>query len=158
MGYIIGNDGVECWFGDVHYNTKTSSELRTAMDKKLVELNKNIQVREARITTLCEQYKITGDRLVSLMMEYNNRDDDTMVSFESQTRVDGEALIPAGVIANIVQERNMVKSEKAQIFKLELVLRNLCDTEQFSVSGTGEIKTRPCTHQLDDDELTYLGF
>ena len=155
---MIGKDGLESWFCDVEYNIKTASEIRTAMDTKNVELVANIQVRETRIVALCEQFEISSERLASLVLEYRNRDSDTMVSFEAQTRADGETLVPAGVIANIVQERSMVESEKAQITKLKLVQRNLCDTEQFPVSGTGEIKTRPCIHKLDDEELIYLGF
>lgn len=160
MGYMIGNNGSDLsgWFDSVEYNTKTSAELRTAMDKKKTEIEGNIKVRTVRIEQLCEQYQLTGERLTTLMMEFNNRDHDTMVSFEAQTRADGEQLVPAGVIANIGQEQRMVKNERVQIAKLELVSRNLCETEQFSVSGTGEIKTRPCTHKLDDDELIYLGF
>lgn len=160
MGYMIANNGNDLseWFDSVEYNTKSSAELRTAMNKKKTEIAKNIEVRLGRVEELCEQYQLTGERLTTLMMEFSNRDHDTMVSFEAQTRADGEELVPAGVIANIVQERRMVKNERVQITKLELVSRNLCETEQFSVSGTGEIKTRPCTHRLDDDELIYLGF
>lgn len=158
MGYRIDKNDLSGWFEEVEYNTKSSVELRNAMDKKKVELTGNIEVRENRIEALCEQYRITADRLATLVMEFNNLDSGAMVSFEAQTRADGEDLVPAGVIANVVQERQMVKNEKIQIVKLDLVSRNLCDTEQFSVSSTGELKTRPCTHKLDDDELVYLGF
>jgi hypothetical protein len=80
------------------------------------------------------------------------------ISYEAQPRSEGQALIPAGVISNLVREREMIDNEEAQIAKLELVLRNLCETEQFTVEATGEVKTRPCVHELTDFELDFLGF
>ena len=74
------------------------------------------------------------------------------VSYENQGSGEGEALVPAGVIANLVRERQMIDSEVEQIRKLELILRNIRDEELYEVPRTGEIKTRPSIHELSDEE------
>ena len=79
-----------------------------------------------------------------------------MVSYESQS--DASKIVPAGAIANIVQEKKMSESERCQLRKLERVLRNLQDTEAYIHPRTGEIGRRECFHELADDELEYLGF
>ncbi|MEN0067076.1 MAG: hypothetical protein AAGA48_33405 [Myxococcota bacterium] len=52
----------------------------------------------------------------------------------------------------------MIDSERSQIDKLSLVLRNLHDQEPYVDDRTGELKYRACVHDLDDQELEYLGF
>ena len=62
------------------------------------------------------------------------------------------------IITNIVRERRMVDSEREQIRKLELVLRNLKDEELYAEPRTGEVRSRIALHVLNDDDLEYLGF
>ena len=154
MGYKI-NDNSRL-FSRVTYDQKTSAEIRTAMTAKVATLRSNIEARQQRMLRLRNEYDIDAERLAVLVMQFREADD--RVSYEAQSRSEGQPLIPAGVISNLVREREMIDSEEDQIAKLELVLRNLCETEQFTVEATGEVKTRPCVHELSDFELEFLGF
>ncbi len=144
-------------FESVRYNTKTTPELRESMQKKVKELGARIEDREGRMKRIREEYQIDSERLASLVMQYQNRNSD-FVSYQAQGNSPREAVVPAGVIANLIREREMIDSERGQIRKLELVLRNLPDTELYNDPKTGEVKSRQPLHQLTDDEQEYLGF
>ncbi|WP_342374589.1 hypothetical protein NVS55_24950 [Myxococcus stipitatus] len=146
-------------FDSVRYSTKTSPELRGAMQKKVAELKGRIDEREARMRRIREEYRIDAERLATLVMQFQKQSRNSeMVSYQTQGGASGDQLVPAGVIANIIREREMVDSERAQVRKVELVLRNLSDTELYNDPKTGEVKSRQPLHQLTDDELEYLGF
>ncbi|HAA57325.1 MAG TPA: hypothetical protein DCE42_21345 [Myxococcales bacterium] len=151
MGHYIGQ--TESMFDGVNYNYKTSAEVREAMTTKVNDLQGNISNREERILKIREEYSIDAERLATLVMRFKENKSN-MQSYEHQ---DGP-IVPAGVIANIIQERSMIDSERKQIRKLELVLRNLRDEEFYKHPRTGELCTRQALHYLDDDELEYLGF
>jgi hypothetical protein len=142
-------------FESVRYCTKTTPELREAMARKLESIRGLIQQRELRMKALREEYSIDAERLAVLLMRFQN--EGAITSYERQGG-EADALVPAGVIANLVQEQRMIDSERSQIDKLELVLRNLRDEEPYAEPRTGEIKIRPCIHELTDHELEYLGF
>ena len=152
MGHRIKR--IESLLSDVVYNYKSSDVLREAMTKKVGELRARIVERGVRTQKIRDEYSIDAERLAVLLMRFQ-QNDSGFVSYENQG---GESVVPAGVIASLVREREMIDNEQEQITKLELVLRNLMDTVQFAVHGTGEIKTRPAVHELSDSELEYLGF
>ncbi|MFT5683575.1 MAG: hypothetical protein ACI8RZ_004507 [Myxococcota bacterium] len=152
MGHRINR--VERLFSDVVYNYKSSDVLRKAMSAKVEELRVRIAERGVRTQRIRDEYSIDAEKLAVLLMRFQ-QDDSGFVSYEKQG---GESVVPAGVIANLVREREMIDNEQEQITKLELVQRNLMDDVQFAVHGTGEIKMRPAVHELSDDELEYLGF
>ncbi|WP_224246250.1 hypothetical protein [Hyalangium gracile] len=143
-------------FDSVRYNTKTTPELREAMQKKVKEIVARIADREGRMKRIRDEYQIDAERLAALVIQYQNQDSD-FVSYQSQgdsTR----GVVPAGVIANIISEREMIDSERGQIRKMELVLRNLPETELYNDPRTGAVKSRQPLHKLTDDELEFLGF
>jgi hypothetical protein len=142
-------------FSGVQYQTKPTAELREAMTRKVEALTRKIAVREQRMVAIRTEYGIDAERLATLVMRYQN--DSSFTSYDNQGTPD-QPLVPAGVIANLIQEREMIDNETEQIDKLELVLRNLQDEEVFLVTGTGEVKTQPAVHTLTDHELRYLGF
>lgn len=151
MGHRINR--IQSLFSDVVYQFKTTEELRVAMAAKVEELKLRIADRAVRTQKIRTEYAIDAEQLAVLLMRFHQEGTGS-VSYEKQ----GANPVPAGVIANLVREREMIDNEQEQIDKLELVQRNLLDEVQFAVEGTGEIKTRPAVHELDDDELTYLGF
>lgn len=155
MGYQIERPSE--LFESVRYNTKTTPELREAMQKKVKELTARIQDREARMKRIRDEYQIDAERLANLVMQFKNKGSE-FVSYQSQGGASRDTVVPAGVIANIIREREMIDSERGQIRKLELVLRNIPDTELYNDPKTGEVKSRQPLHQLTDDELEYLGF
>ena len=146
-------------FEGVRYQTKSSEELRESMTRKIAELRDRIAQREARLLRLREEYQLSPERLAELVMRYQHEGDrSSYTSYQSQGGEGDQPLVPAGVIANITRERAMIDSEREQIQKLELILRNLKETEPYYHPETGEHGTRACIHTLEDEELEYLGY
>ncbi|MFY1827195.1 hypothetical protein ACN47A_14845 [Myxococcus fulvus] len=155
MGYSIQRPSE--LFESVRYNTKTTPDLRMAMQKKVKELVARIEDREGRMRRIRAEYQIDSERLAALVIQFQNKKSE-FVSYQNQGGAPSEAIVPAGVIANLIKESEMIDSERGQIRKLELVLRNLPDSELYNHPETGEVLSRQPLHQLTDDELEYLGF
>lgn len=153
MGYRSHSSDM---FDDVIYNTKTTAELREAMARKVVALGESVVTREGRLVKLREEYAIDAERLADLILRFKN-EGSGRTSYDNQGS-DDAPVIPAGVIANIVREREMIDLERGQVRKLELILRNMKDSEPYIDERSGEHRERPCIHRLSDHELEYLGF
>ncbi len=151
MGHRI--ERADRLFEGVLYKTKTSPELREAMTKKVEDVQQKMQAREERLRKIREEYSIDAERLATLVMRFKENHS----QFKSYEQQDG-VVVPAGVIANLIQEHSMIDSELEQVRKLKLVLRNLRDEELYTHPTTGEVGKRLALHELDDDELEYLGF
>jgi hypothetical protein len=143
-------------FDDVIYNIKSSDELREAMKDKIEALEESRARREERVAKLREEYAIGPERLADLLVRFRNEGHTRATSYDDQGS--DAPLVPAGVIANLVRERDMLSTERDQRRKLELILRNIKDTEPYVHEDTGEVRERPCIHRLTDEELEYLGF
>jgi len=155
MGHFARADTM---FAGVSYRIKTTEQVRDAMSRKVKELKVRIADRETRTMRIRDEYSIDAERLAVLVMRYRESTRNQTVSYDRQGGDRDEVLVPAGVIANLVRERDMIDSEREQIRKLELILRNLADEELYHVPETGEVRTRRAIHELEDDELEYLGF
>lgn len=156
MGHYVRN--ASDWFDGVSYNKKTSQELREAMQRKVVSLREHIEQREQRIRRIRAEYAIDADLLARLVIQFQGQNQGgSVVNYNTQGE-GRDTLIPAGVIANIIREQEMIDSEHKQIRKLELILRNLRDTEPYNDASTGETRSRSCIHTLGDEELEFLGF
>jgi hypothetical protein len=153
MGHKV--DRIESLFSDVCYRKKTSAELRTAMQRKVQEIKTLSQTREGRILKLREDYEIDAELLSRLVIQFHRNETSGSVNYNHQP---GKSIIPAGVIANIIREQEMIDSERDQLRKLDLVIRNMRDTEFYFADDTGEHRERACIHELSDYELEYLGF
>lgn len=153
MGHKMNH--VEGLFVDVSYNKKNSVELRAAMTRKVNEIKAMRQAREVRIVKIREEYEIDAELLSRLVMQFHRDKQSDSINYNQQP---GKNIIPAGVIANIIREQEMIDSEREQLNKLDLVLRNLRDTEFYFAVDTGEHRERLCIHELSDHELEYLGF
>ena len=153
MGYRASSNDL---FEDVIYNKKTTAELREAMSRKVISLGAALVQREGRLIKLREEYAIDAERLADLILRFKN-EGHSHTSYDNQGSADAP-LIPAGVIANIVREREMIDLERGQLRKMELILRNIKDTEPYIDEHSGEHRERPCIHTLTDHELEYLGF
>ena len=156
MGHYINQ--TEDWFEGVSYNRKTSSEVREAMQRKVTALREHIAGREQRLKQIRAEYGIDSDMLARLVIQFQ-RQEKSGGSINYNLQGEGrEQIVPAGVIANIIREQEMIDSEQRQIRKLELILRNLRDTEPYNDPQSGETRRRDCIHQLTDEELEFLGF
>ncbi|RYE88914.1 MAG: hypothetical protein EOO75_12700 [Myxococcales bacterium] len=155
MGHFV--EEPSAMFHAVRYSTKTSPELREAMERKVSELRRSGEEREVRVRKLREEYLIDAERLARLILDFQ-RTDTAIVSYSAQGDGGRDGVIPAGVIAHIVREREMMDSERAQVRKMELILRNMRDRESYIDGRSGEHRERMCLHSLSDDELEFLGF
>lgn len=154
MGHMIQD--TNRMFRSVSYNVKTTAELREAMQRKITEIEALTQAREARTLQLRQEHDIDAEKLAVLVMRY--QDDASFVSYDDQGAGSSGPPIPAGVIANLVREREMIDSEHEQIRKLELILRNIRDEEVYAEPKTGRLRSRLALHELSDRDLEYLGF
>ena len=153
MGHFVQDS--DRMFRSTTYRQKTTPELRTALEQKVQRVNDLLAERAERVKSLCETFEISDQELTNLVLQHQD-EDSRFVSYEPQG--DRSKPVPAGAIANIIQEKKMTESERAQLRKLELVLRNLQETEYYSHPETGILQTRECIHELTDSELEYLGF
>jgi len=149
-------DNTRSIFNNVRYQVKTTAEIIPAMTHKIDALETLMADRHTRLKKIRDAYHISPEHLANLVLQFQNNTSG-QVSFEIQG--DGTSqLIPAGVIANIVSEKEMSASEREQIRKIGLILRNIRDVEPYYHPRTGELIERPSLHKLTDFELEYLGF
>jgi len=154
----------------VNYNEKTSAELRPQLQLKSTELQSSIKVREGRIVRLRDEHKISAEEMAHLLvMHHNAQKNRQQVQTMSMALGGGdengassmghsERHVPAGAVANIAQEHQMIASERAQLRKINLILRNLQDEVFFYHPESGVTLKRTAVHKLDDSDLEYLGF
>lgn len=81
------------------------------------------------------------------------------MNYSTKSRGDGldggdDVVIGAGVVSNLLTERQFIESEKSQVEKLDLLVRNVADMIHHTDTGT----TYTTGHELDYGELKYLGF
>ena len=119
MGYRVSATDM---FDEVIYNIKTSDELRVAMRDKIEVLEASRTRREERMEKLREEYAIGPERLADLLLRFKNEGSSRSTSYDDQDP--SAPIVPAGVIANLVRERDMLTTERDQRRKLELILRN----------------------------------
>jgi septal ring factor EnvC (AmiA/AmiB activator) len=156
MGHYSNHS--DSMFDQVRYAHKSTEELKTAFAAKITEVNARIVERRERVVKLREDHELSAERLAHLISLFQRDQDSYLTNYSRQGQQEGEAIIPAGVIANIVREYDMIDNEQEQVHRMELVSRNIRDKEPFFNPRTGEHGVRPCIHKLDDEDLEYLGF
>ena len=125
-------------FDEVIYNKKTTAELQTAMTAKTIALLESLTRREERLAGIRDEYDIGPERLAELIIRFSNEGNSRSTSYDNQGS--DAPIVPAGVIANIVRERDMLDTERDQMRKMELILRNIKDTEPYIHEETGEVR------------------
>ena len=153
MGHYV--DDLDRMFRNNVYQQKTTVEIREALERKLDRIGELLSERSKRIDEICRTFEISDSELTNLVLKHQEQGA-SFTSFESQS--DRSKAVPAGAIANIVQEKKMIESEKSQLGKIEMVLRNLQETEYYNHPESGALETRESIHRLSDLELEYLGF
>ena len=159
---------VEDMFRGVSYNKFTSPQVREAMTRKAEAVRAKIEERRGRIEKITRENEITPEALSDLIVQYTQdqrqgRGSNLKMSYSipnsgSSGNQPKETIVPAGVIANLVTEKELISSEMAEVKRLDLILRNLKDTEPFVDATTGELLRRAIVHMLDDTDIEYLGF
>lgn len=139
---------------------KSSKQITDKMTAKIATITKKIEERKGRIKDLRAEYKITDAVLIDLLeqaREAQRKNDNRMSYSLSNTPAKGGGgltentiTIGAGVVNHLLTESDMVRSEEAEVTRLELVVRNLEDLENDQGKKVG--------HHLREEELKYLGF
>ena len=166
-------------FSGVDYNHFTTAELRAAMQRKLHAVTVKIAERERRVRAIVAEYRIAPEAMTDLVMRFmRDAQERRTVATYTTSRPSGgdgsegapsELVVPAGVVANIVAEKNLQEGETKEVAKLRLVLANLRDRvpywdDQRNAAVRAEsppvepaLSYRAVVHKLNDDEMEYLG-
>lgn len=154
-------------FRGVNYNRFPSPKIRAAMEAKVLRVKSKIEERLGRLDRIAKDNDLTPAQMSDILAQYHqdksrgNAKQFYTVSVELGAPIPAgprEAFIPAGVVSNIVTEKDLIDQEQNEVRKLELIVRNLRDTEYAANPTTGELFLRECVHTLTDDEMEYLGF
>jgi hypothetical protein len=141
---------------------KTADEIVTAAKKKAVDVRNKIEERGVRIQKMRAEHKVTDAVLIDVqnqMRAQQKRGEQDRMSYTSnaQTSAGGvqeEVTIGAGVINFLLTEQDHMDGEKAQVERLETIIRNLRDVTAYTAGGTPYV-VKP---KLGYEELKYLGF
>ena len=158
-------------FTGVNYRKFPTSTIRRQMESKVKAVEAKIQERGERLARIYKENDITPDRLGDILVQYhqdqNRGQSRNSYAISAGPTVGGgdpsnpteakETLVPAGVIANIVTEKQLVAQEKDEVRKMNTILRNLNDTEYAVHPQNGDTISRAAVHTLTDDEIEYLG-
>lgn len=132
---------------------KTSEEIVAAATRKRDSIRKKIGERESRIANIRSEYKITDESMINMLakarqqneLHYNNSS-----GIPANAMTEGSVTIGAGIVNMLLTERDFIEGEKAQVEKLDVIVRNLRDLPNDKGGVRG--------HRLSYEELRYLGF
>lgn len=140
---------------------KTADEIVGAAKKKVVDVRSKIEERGVRIKKMRDEHKVTDAVLIDIQnqMRAQLKRGEERMSYTSnaQTSAGGvqeEVTIGAGVINFLLTEQDHMDGEKAQVERLDTIIRNLRDVTNYTASGTPYV-AKP---KLGYEELKYLGF
>lgn len=153
-------------FIGVTYNLFTTAEVREAMARKAVAVAAKVAERRLRVQAIVAEYEIAPEALADLVLRYvrDQQDRRQVASYSNSARLSaspsgspsGDKLVPAGVVANIVEEKTLMEGETKEVEKLNRVLRNLRALVPFWDDKAGQLAFRDVVHKLTDDEIDYL--
>lgn len=140
---------------------KSSHEIIAKMETKILIVQAKIEDRVQRVAALRAEYGIDDAALVQLLTAARKQAGAMKFSYTSNSSVRGgasemqERTIGAGAVNNLLTESDFIESERDQVTRMKLVVRNLQPIPAFAANGTPLPDTG---FQLSDDEIEYLGF
>lgn len=158
---------VASMFRGVTYNRFTTAVVREKMEAKIVALRSKVEERIVRVAKLMQEHSITAEMLSDMVIQYM-KDQERGTARMSYNMASGsavgpdlrsktEVVVPAGAVANIVTEKNLIESETEEAKRLALIVRNLRDTLPAVDEKTGALVERAVVQTLNDEEIDYLG-
>lgn len=148
---------------------KSADEIIEKVKTKVVALRAKIEERQGRVTALRKEYGIDDAALIQLLtearkamkngtakMSYSLSNVRTFGSDEGGGQITKETVIGAGVVNNLLTENDFIETERDQVRRLELIVRNLKPIKRFANASGTEIP--PDGFSLSYGELEYLGF
>lgn len=140
---------------------KSAGEIITAAKNKAADVRNKIEERSVRIQKMRTEYKVTDAVLIDIqnqMRAQHKRGEDRMsYTSNAQTSAGGvqeEVTIGAGVINFLLTEQDHMDGEKAQVERLDMIIRNLRDITAYTANGTSYVTK----FKVGYEELKYLGF
>lgn len=140
---------------------KSADEVITAAKKKVGEVRAKIEERGVRIQKMRAEHKVTDavlNDVLNQMRAQQKRGVESM-SYTSNAQTSGggvqeEVTIGAGVINFLLTEQDHIDGERAQVERLDTIIRNLRDVEKVTSTGAKYVEK----FKLSYEELKYLGF
>ena len=137
---------------------KSAASIISKATEKAKALEAKIAEREKRIEKTRKEFDISDAMMMELLTAARQQmvSNRVMQTYQiSKTGNDGKmteetVTIGAGVVNMLFTERDFIESEKGQIKKLQLIIRNLEDLPDDNGGKKG--------HELSNPELEYLGF
>jgi len=155
-------------FRGVSYGRFSSEDVRTAMTKKVEKVMAKVKERKERVRLLMLEHHISNEMVTGMVIQFmKDQQEGRQRANYSLTlgqpdpgapRAEEHPFVPAGVVSNLVTEKQLIESEAAEVRRMTLILRNLRDEEAYYAPDTGARLVRKCVHTLNDDEIEYLGF
>lgn len=143
--------------------SKSYLDIQEASKKKVILLGAKITEREARIARLRKEFEITDQDMIQLLSQAaqdalsNMRSTATMSYSIGGGASGGEVrIVGAGIVQNILTERQLIEQEKDDVERLQLIVRNLRPLTRYSAT-TGEAYQIEY-FDLSEADLTFLGF
>jgi hypothetical protein len=139
---------------------KPASKIVEHAKLKVASIRAKIEEREGRIQHTRKEYKITDVMLIDIMVKAREQmQRGNVMNYSSTVKSDDglreeDVTIGAGVINMLLTERDHIEGEKAQVEKLDMIVRNLSDLRRFAPDGKEYMQG----HQLTTAELKFLGF
>jgi len=144
---------------------KSASEIKEKLVIKINLLKAKIVERQARIVQARTEYGIDDGALIALLNEARNQSKTfakmsyTISSISNSSVPNGskmeERTIGAGVVNLLLTEGDYIETEKQQVSRLELILRNLRPIESTDTDG---IPSNKDAFTLSESDLKYLNF
>lgn len=140
---------------------KTAGEIVEKCRIKIASLSNKIEERKGRIKAIRTEHQIDDAALVELLTAMRKNADQRSFSYstgpmgDNSGRGSEERTIAAGTVNALLTESDFIESEKAQVEKLDLIVRNLKPVRRFSSDGT---ELPDAGFNVGHSDLRYLGF
>lgn len=148
-------------FNHMEY-AKSSAEIKEKAEAKIKTVTAKMSERERRIAKLREEYEIDDAAFIELLKAARRSTGAERHSYMSNKLLDSgerqqeERTIGAGVVNNLLSESDFIEAERADVRRLNLLVRNLRPVTRYA-EATGAPYSVD-TFQLSTEALEYLGF
>ena len=140
---------------------KTSDEIKKAASAKIAALVAKNKEREERVAGLRKEYGIDDAAFAQILQSARQQDQARSFTYASNGGSPGvnsgrmeERTIGAGVVNHLLTENDFIQGDKANIKRLEMIVRNLRPLVRVA---PGQTYTADA-YALSYDELEFLGF
>lgn len=132
---------------------KSIPEILTKIQEKIVSVEAKIEERKIREEKIRKEYEITDEDLIRVLSQAANASGSNVqgsYTLSSTTH----RVIGAGVVQNLLTERELREQEEASVHRLKLLQRNLAP---ISIWAETHWETKN-VFRLSEADLEYLGF